>query len=125
MDYGTIRPTVGVADSESESIRNIIRLWGGRKFQDGFHHGLHLFLVGSSVASEGLLYLEGSILEKFYAKCLKCQEDGASGLAYRYDGLLVFEEEYFLNGGFVWSVPEDNFSEIVRYFGNPFRYGEG
>jgi len=56
-----------MTEGYSQGIRFIVNLWQGGQLEEHLDHFLHLYFFRLTVAGNGLLDLQGSILEKVNA----------------------------------------------------------
>ena len=86
-----------MAESQSHSIRRVIRLGRGLQIAQAAHHVHHLFLLRPTVTDDRLLDLKRRIFKNTNSGLLTCQQDHASAVRDGDSGRDVSIEKQFFN----------------------------
>lgn len=105
--------SVNMADGYRQRVCRIIRLWSSLQSQEDLHHLLHLGFIGSTVATDGLLNSQRSVLAHLQLRLCQSQHRYAGGLAYPERGVYMFAHKEFLHRRAFGTVESQELRELI------------
>ena len=107
-------PAVKVTEGDGDGVGGVVWLGDLGKTKETLHHQLYLGFISSAIACQGLLDLKRSVFIDEETGIGQSEEDGAATLGDRDHGFFVFEKEELFDGGLMWLMGSDDFTQVGR-----------